>query len=82
MRTLPEYPWFDQAPGHLKTRNQLAKQGLRLVSRMRAYVVWRGVTPGPKRNQHVQCADEADWATAGAERCSAHELYYQLDRGG
>lgn len=27
--TLPTYPWFDQAPPNLKTRAQLAKQGLK-----------------------------------------------------
>jgi hypothetical protein len=38
---LPEYPWFDQVPEHLKTRNQLAEQGLRPGGPVVARVVWR-----------------------------------------
>lgn len=40
--TLPTYPWFDQVPDHLKTRNQLAEQGLRPGGPVVAQVVWRG----------------------------------------
>jgi hypothetical protein len=39
---LPEYPCFDQAPAHLKTKNQLAEQGHSPGGPMRAYVVWKG----------------------------------------
>lgn len=35
------YPWFDQVPDHLKTRRQLAAQGLRPGGPVIAQVVWR-----------------------------------------
>lgn len=35
------YPWFDVVPQHLKTRNQLAEQGLRPGGPVVARVVWR-----------------------------------------
>lgn len=38
---LPTYPWFDQVPEHLKTRRQLAEQGLRPGGRVVAQVVWK-----------------------------------------
>lgn len=38
---LPIYPWFDQVPENLKTRNQLAESGLRPGGPVRARVVWR-----------------------------------------
>ena len=41
MSTLPTYPWFDQAPDNLKTRRQLAEQGLRPGGPIVAQVVWR-----------------------------------------
>jgi DNA polymerase III epsilon subunit-like protein len=41
MPTLPTYPWFDQVPEHLKTRRQLAEQGLRPGGPVVAQVVWR-----------------------------------------
>lgn len=41
MSTLPTYPWFDQVPDHLKTRNQLAEQGLRPGGSVKAQVVWK-----------------------------------------
>lgn len=34
------YPWFDQVPEHLKTRSQLAEQGLRPGGPIVAQVVW------------------------------------------
>lgn len=40
MSTLPEYPWFDVVPEHLKTRRQLADQGLRPGGPIVARVVW------------------------------------------
>jgi DNA polymerase III subunit epsilon len=39
--SLPIYPWFDQVPPNLKTRNQLADQGLRPGGPVRGQVVWR-----------------------------------------
>jgi DNA polymerase III epsilon subunit-like protein len=39
---IPTYPWFDQAPAHLRTKNQLAERGLRPVGAPVARVVWRG----------------------------------------
>lgn len=39
--SLPTYPWFDQVPDHLKTRNQLAEQGLRPGGPVVAQVVWK-----------------------------------------
>src|SRR4051812_20957905 len=39
--TLPTYPWFDQVPEHLKTRKQLAEQGLRPGGPVVAQVVWK-----------------------------------------
>lgn len=41
MATLPTYPWFDQVPENLKTRRQLAEQGLRPGGPIVAQVVWR-----------------------------------------
>lgn len=41
MTNLPTYPWFDQVPDHLKTRNQLAEQGLRPGGPVVAQVVWK-----------------------------------------
>jgi len=40
MAQLPTYPWFDQAPDHLKTRRQLAELGLRPGGPVVAQVVW------------------------------------------
>ncbi len=40
MSTLPTYPWFDVVPEHLKTRRQLADQGLRPGGPIVARVVW------------------------------------------
>lgn len=40
-RSLVTYPWFDQVPAHLKTRNQLAALGLRPGGAVQAQVVWR-----------------------------------------
>lgn len=37
----PIYPWFDQAPGNLRTRRQLAESGLRPGGPIRGRVVWR-----------------------------------------
>jgi DNA polymerase III subunit epsilon len=42
MAQLPEYPWFDKAPAHLKTRKQLAAEGLVPTGQPVALVVWRG----------------------------------------
>lgn len=39
--SVPTYPWFDQVPEHLKTRKQLAEQGLRPTGPVVAQVVWR-----------------------------------------
>ena len=39
--TVPTFGWFDQAPAHLKTRNQLAALGLRPGGPVAARVVWR-----------------------------------------
>lgn len=41
MADLPTYPWFDQVPDHLKTRKQLAEQGLRPGGPVVAQVVWK-----------------------------------------
>jgi DNA polymerase-3 subunit epsilon len=41
MEKLPEYPWFDQAPEHYKTRRQLADLDLRPGGPIVAHVVWR-----------------------------------------
>lgn len=41
MSELPTYPWFDQVPEHLKTRRQLAEQGLRPGGPAVAQVVWK-----------------------------------------
>lgn len=41
MTTLPTYPWFDQVPEGLRTRAQLAEQGLRPGGPVKAQVVWR-----------------------------------------
>lgn len=38
---IPTYPWFDQVPEGLLTRNQLAAQGLRPGGPVRAQVIWR-----------------------------------------
>ena len=38
---MKEYPWFDQVPEGLKTRNQLAEQGLRPGGPVVARVVWK-----------------------------------------
>src|SRR5690348_2855161 len=38
---LPSYPWFDQVPEHVKTRNQLAEQNLRPGGAVVAQVVWK-----------------------------------------
>lgn len=38
---LPIYPWFDQVPDNLKTRNQLAELGLKPGGVVKARVVWR-----------------------------------------
>jgi hypothetical protein len=40
-KAIPTYPWFDQVPENLKTRNQLAEQGLRPGGPVVARVVWR-----------------------------------------
>jgi len=40
MTTLPTYPWFDVVPEHLRTRRQLAEQGLRPGGPIVAKVVW------------------------------------------
>lgn len=53
------YPWFDQVPEHLKTRNQLAQQGLRPGGPVVARVVWR---------QGRRWADLYDVATAKPKR--------------
>jgi hypothetical protein len=42
MDKLPEYPWFDKAPPHLRTRKQLAAEGLVPTGQPVALVVWRG----------------------------------------
>lgn len=41
MTTIPEYPWFDQAPENYKTRRQLAELGLRPGGPVVARVVWK-----------------------------------------
>ena len=41
MTTIPEYPWFDQAPANYKTRRQLAELGLRPGGPVVARVVWK-----------------------------------------
>jgi DNA polymerase III epsilon subunit-like protein len=40
MSSIPTYPWFDQVPDNLKTRRQLAEQGLRPGGPIVARVVW------------------------------------------
>jgi DNA polymerase III epsilon subunit-like protein len=37
----PDYSWFDQAPGHYKTRNQLAELGLKPGGPCVATVTWK-----------------------------------------
>lgn len=39
--SLKTYPWFDQVPENLKTRNQLAELGLRPGGSIKAQVVWK-----------------------------------------
>lgn len=56
---IPIYPWFDQAPDHLKTKRQLAEVGLRPGGPVVARVVWR-------RGQ--RCADLYDATVAVTKR--------------
>lgn len=55
MTKLPTYPWFDQVPDGLKTRNQLAELGLKPGGEVRAIVEWkRG-----KRVAYLYAVEEA-----------------------
>jgi hypothetical protein len=67
MGQLPEYPWFDQVPEGLKTRNQLAEEGLVPTGEPVAMVVWkrgkrtallynRGATRPKKKATYAQMA--------------------------
>ena len=39
--SVPDYSWFDQAPSHYKTRNQLAALGLKPGGPIVATVTWK-----------------------------------------
>lgn len=77
--SLPTYPWFDQAPDNLKTRRQLAEQGLRPGGPIVAQVVWkRGKkfaylydqnAAKPKQAMTAAQAAALDKARAAQRRC-------------
>ena len=78
---LPTYPWFDQVPEHLKTRNQLAEQGLRPSGPVVAQVVWKGgkrwanlydvAAAKPKQAMTEAQAAALEKARAAQRRCYA-----------
>lgn len=71
MTALVTYPWFDQVPEHLKTRKQLAEQGLRPGGPVVARVVWR---------RGKRWADLYDLNTAKPKRAMSEAQRAALDK--